>query len=77
MNNVNIFIIEGNYSLVTGEGKMNQVGTIPSELGQLTLWKHVVFGKVMINLLSLFLLVISYACSQTYNQIKHIKKFSE
>jgi len=52
---------------------MNQVGTIPSELGQLTLWKHVVFGKVMINLLSLFLLVIAYACSQTYNQIKHVK----
>ena len=39
------FLNEGNYSLITEDGNKKQVGTIPSELGQLVSWKHVVFGE--------------------------------
>ena len=35
----------GNYLLHSGEGNKKQVGTIPSELGQLKLWKHIVLGE--------------------------------
>lgn len=67
---------EGNYSLVTGEGNKNQVGTIPSELGQLSLWKHLVFGKVPINLtlnfLNFFVWFMTIS-SHYYNESEYLR----
>lgn len=37
--------MKGNYSLSGGEGNKDRVGTFPTEFGQLSMWKHLVFGK--------------------------------
>ena len=49
-----VFIVTGDYSVVTQIGNKKATGTIPSELGLLTNWKHVVFRKLM----SLYCLVV-------------------
>lgn len=42
---MNMQRITGGYSITTQVGKRTEAGTIPKELGRLSNWKYVVFGK--------------------------------
>jgi len=39
----------GNYTVLVDDEAKREIGTIPTELGQLTFWKHVVLSKCILS----------------------------